>query len=88
MNITTGRDGKLYMAWRSPAQLARIRALEHQLHCVQGLSVREVRKALFDRHVMRSVGSISQDLARFECDRCATTPAEPASQARPEAHAW
>ena len=87
MNITTGRDGKLYLSRRSPDELARVRALVHQLACVQGLSRRQVRQRLFDHHVMRSVGSISQDLRDFECPACATTPAapEPASAARPAA---
>lgn len=91
MNIfTLGSDGKLYLARRSPAQLARTRALVHQLACQEGLSRREVRKRLVDFGIWRSVGSISQDLSRYECDRCATTPAAPASasSASPEAYAW
>jgi hypothetical protein len=90
--ITIGRNGGLYPGWRrSPDELARVRALVHQLHCQQGLSIRQVRRALMDFHVLRSVGSIQADLSNFECDLCAATPAAPepaASQGRPEAYAW
>jgi hypothetical protein len=90
LNITISRNGRMYPARRDPAELARTRAIIHQL-AHQGLSIREVRKRLVDHHVLRSVGSICADLRDFECDACATTPAAPepsAGQVRPEVLSW
>jgi hypothetical protein len=89
MGLTLSKNDKLYPSTRDPDELARTRALVHQL-AHQGLSIREVRKRLVDHHVWRSVGSISADLAKFECPSCATTPAEPVAEdsARPEAYSW
>ena len=87
MNVTQGHDGKLYPATRKRDDLTRIIGLEHRLACREGLSRRQVQTRLFYRHgVRRSVGAISQDLARFECDDCAASPAPP--PARPEVYEW
>jgi hypothetical protein len=88
LNITISRNGKLYPARRDPADLARTRAIVHQLAHAEGLSIRQIRRRLVDHHVLRSIGSISADLAKFECDACAASPAPSASQARPEVTAW
>jgi hypothetical protein len=79
-----GRDGKLYPVSRDRAELARIIGLEHALHCGEGLSRHKLQKRLLFRHgIRRSIGAISQDLARFECDKCA-----PAPVVLPQAFAW
>ena len=88
-SLTFGADGKVYLARRVPAELARTRAIVHRLACGEGLSRREIQRRLFDLHVKRSVGSISQDLSRFECDRCAVAPKPAARPAGPaEAYSW
>ncbi len=73
-NLTAGRDGKMYMAWRDPADRIRVIGLVHRLACSEGLSRRQVQRRLFDFHVRRSVGTISQYLSRYECDQCAKRP--------------
>jgi len=79
-----GKDGKWYPVTRKPADLARIIGLEHALHCKEGLSRHKLQKRLLMRHgIRRSLGAISQDLARYECDKCA-----PAPVVRPQAFAW
>jgi len=84
VNTRPGRDGKWYPATRRPADLARIRALVHALACSEGLSRRKTQTRLAMRHgIKRSLGSISQDLSRFECDKCQVRPA-PA----PRVFAW
>jgi hypothetical protein len=84
VNTRPGRDGKWYPATRRPADLARIIGLEHALHCKEGLSRRKLQKRLAMRHgIRRSLGAISQDLSRYECDKCAVKP-----DVRPQAFAW
>lgn len=83
MNITTGRDGKLYMSWRDPADRMRVIELAHQLRCREGLSVRQIQRRLFDHHIRRSVGMIHQYLANFECPACSDMPEPVAGPAAP-----
>jgi hypothetical protein len=71
-------DGKFYpLAVRSAAEVARLRDLEHQLHCGGGLSIRATQAAMLDRGVRRSIGMIHRDLRQYECPRCAAMPAQP-----------
>jgi hypothetical protein len=90
MGLTLSKNDRLYPSTRDPDELAKIRALVHQLAHAEGLSIRGIRARLVDYHVWRSIGSISADLTKFECPSCATTPAEPeaASAARAEVYAW
>jgi hypothetical protein len=92
MGLTLSKNGRLYPSSRSSQELARIRVLVHELRCGEGLSLRQVRKRLMDHHVWRSLGSISADLSRFECDLCATSPAAPepapGPAVAPEVTAW
>jgi hypothetical protein len=84
VNTRPGKDGKWYPVTRKPADLARIRGLVHSLHCQQGLSRHKIQKRLLMCHgIRRSIGAISQDLSRFECDKCA-----PAPVVRSQAFAW
>ena len=84
MNTRRGRDGKLYPTARDRAELARIIGLEHTLHCRKGLSRHVIQRRLLALHgIRRSIGAISQDLSRYECDRCAVRPAE-----RPAVVVW
>lgn len=84
MDTRPGKDGKLYPVTRDRAELARIIGLVHTLHCQEGLSRHKLQKRLLFRHgIRRSIGAISQDLSRFECDQCA-----PAPVVRPKAFAW
>jgi hypothetical protein len=82
--VVRGTDSKLYPARQLPeAELARIRGLEHALHCRDGLSVRSVQRVLAESYaVRRSTGAISQDLTRFSCQlpRCPSIPVQPATQ--------
>jgi hypothetical protein len=77
--VVRGLDGRLYPARQLPAgELARIRRLEHALHCRDGLSIRATRQSLSESYgIRRSVGSISQDLTRWSCGlpRCLSVPA-------------
>ena len=84
VNTRPGKDGKAYPATRDRAELARIIGIEHALHCGEGLSRHKLQKRLAMRHgIRRSIGAISQDLARYECDKCAAKP-----DVRPQAFAW
>lgn len=79
------RDGKLYPpVRRSAAEVAAIRALEHGLHCRQGLTFRQVQAALLDQHeIRRSIGSVHRDLTGWRCPYCPAAPKPPAPPAPP-----
>ena len=87
--VEVRRDGKLYPpVRRSAAEVAAIRALEHGLHCRQGLSIRAVQAALLDQHdIRRSIGMIHRDLT-WECPYCSTAPRPPDPAQRVQVHAW
>jgi hypothetical protein len=90
--FTVQCTGYLYPARQlTEAELATLIGLVHRLVCTEGLSHRQAQKRLVDFHVRRSTGAIAQYLSRYECDRCATTPAAPAASApaaRPEVLSW
>jgi hypothetical protein len=74
IEVRRGRDGKHYpMRMPTPPdERERARTLAHRLHCADGLSFRQVQRALADQHgIRRSLGQLHADLTRFECDRCA-----------------
>lgn len=88
MNTRRGRDGKTYPATRKPDDLARLVGIEHALACREGLSRRQVQRRMLFRHgIRRSLGAISQDLSRYECDKCAARPA-PVPAERPAVISW
>jgi hypothetical protein len=89
-NLTVGADGKEYMSWRDPAERLRVIERVHQLSCREGLSIRQVQGQLFTEHVKRSVGTIHQYLARYECPACSDMPEPvPARPAAPiEVYQW
>lgn len=87
MNTTRARNGKIYPATRDRDELARIIGLEHTFACQLGLSHRKVQRRLLYAHgIRRSLGSISQDLSRFECDACEVKPER--VPVAPEVIAW
>ncbi len=80
-------DGKLMPPdWplTPPEVTARLRDLEHHLHCAGGLSIRQTQAAMLDRGIRRSIGMIHRDLHQFECPVCsdAPKPPDPAQRAR------
>ncbi len=81
-----GRDGKDYPVGlpRPREELNRLRWLVHGLVCRDGLSQREAQRTMLESYACRrSMGSICRDLARFECQHCASQ--EPAvAPAAPE----
>jgi hypothetical protein len=84
VNTRPGRDGKWYPVSRDRAELNKIIGIEHTLHCQEGLSRHKLQKRLLARYgIKRSIGAISQDLARYECSKCAPAPA-----VRPAVIAW
>jgi hypothetical protein len=74
-------DGRLYPpTWphMPPAERERLRGLEHHLRCAEGLSIRQVQRAMLSRFgERRSTGQIHRDLQQFECPRCSTAPKPP-----------
>jgi hypothetical protein len=78
--VVRGTDRKLYPARQlAPAELKRIRGLEHAFHCRDGLSVRSVQQALESYSIRRSLGVIWRDLHRYSCGlpRCPAVPVSP-----------
>ena len=76
--VVRGTDSKLYPARQlPPAELKRIRGLEHAFHCRDGMSVRSVQQALESYGIRRSLGVIWRDLHRYSCGlpRCPAVPA-------------
>ena len=84
-------DGRLYPpSWphMPPAERQRLRALAHDLHCRQGLSIRATQRAMLERFgERRSVGQIHKDLT-WECPYCSTAPRPPDPAQRVQVHAW
>lgn len=75
-DVIRGADAKTYPAHPlSHSELNRLRWLAHNLHCEDGLSVREVQRVMAGQHgVRRSVGAIARDLRLFACKRCEERP--------------
>lgn len=67
-----GADSKLYREHQLDQEaLTRLRLLEHELRCGQGLSVRQVQAELAAEHgVRRSIGIIQRDLRLWSCEHC------------------
>jgi hypothetical protein len=90
--VEVRRDGKMYPPrQRSAAEIAAIRALEHGLHCRQGLSIRAIQRVLLDKHgIRRSIGMIHYDLTG-QCPYCTPPrrgrpPKDP--RQRPQVFEW
>lgn len=91
--VRVASDGRLYPpSWphMPPAERQRLRDIEHDYHCRQGLSIRQTQAAMAREGIRRSVGQLHQDLTRFECSHCSTAPRpapppDPAQRARPVA---
>ncbi len=75
VEVVRGRDGKKYPAGlpRPPDERQRLRALAHDLHCRQGLSIRATQAAMLTQHgIRRSLGQVHKDLTWWTCPRCAS----------------
>jgi hypothetical protein len=67
-----GVDGKSYPAAPlSRQERNRARWLAHNLVHGDGLSIRAAQRRMAEAGLHRSVGTIAQDLERFECPACA-----------------
>lgn len=91
VELVRGKDRKLYPAGlpRPAAERGRIRALIHDLHCREGLSVRQTQAALLERYqVRRSRGQVHKYLA-WGCPYCTPQPPPPPDPAqRARIYAW
>jgi hypothetical protein len=67
------RDGKLHPAGGRLGEREHDRALTlaHILRCCDGLSYRQVRAALEQYGIRRSLGQVFADVRDYECDHCA-----------------
>lgn len=85
-----GADGKLYPPLM-PIPLAerkRLRALEHDMRCRRGMSIRQVQAAMLAQGIRRSRGQIHKDMA-WQCPYCVRRPPAPPDPAqRIQVHQW
>ena len=80
-------DQKLYPpVMRLAAEIAQLRATEHDLHCRQQLSIRATQRALLDQGVRRSLGMLHRDLTGWRCPYCTPQPPEP--PVKPRSFQW
>jgi hypothetical protein len=77
IELVSRRDGKRYpLKPPDHQQLNRIRWLEHNLVCRDGLTLRAAQKVMLEQYmVRRSLGAIHNDIQRFECPACEDQPA-------------
>lgn len=80
------RDGKLHPAGGYLPRPERAKAirLAHRCRCRDGLSFRQVQRALESFGIRRSVGQIHADVVNYVCDLCADGPPEPEPAAAPQ----
>lgn len=73
IELVRGRDGKRYPVTGNlpPDQRNKARWAAHNLCHRDHHSIRAAQKIMLDQYaIRRSIGSICQDLARFECPSC------------------
>jgi hypothetical protein len=77
VEVKAGRDGKLYPAGGDLPAAARNQArwLIHNLHCRDGLPIRQAQRVMLAEHgLRRSLGILHRDLANYECPACRDRP--------------
>jgi hypothetical protein len=83
-----GADGKLYPPLMPAPGRERLRAIEHDLHCRQGLSIRATQTAMLRQGIRRSRGQVHKDLTWWRCPYCPAEPKPPDPAQRPRSYQW